>query len=64
MKTYNNSKIIFERLKKNDVKHPSAKDIKETKILFKDFKINIDIPDFEIKRALYNWRERIIKGFI
>lgn len=64
MKTYNNSKIIFERLKKNDVKHPSAKDIKETKMLFKDFKINIDIPDFETKRALYNWRERIIKGFI
>lgn len=54
MKTYNNSKIIFERLKKNDVKHPSAKDIKETKMLFKDFKINIDIPDFKTKRALYN----------
>lgn len=64
MKTYNNCKITSERLRRNDIKCPTAKDIKETKMLFRDFKINIGIPDFNTKRELYNWRERIIKGFI
>lgn len=64
MKTYNNSKITSERLRRNDIKNPSAKDIKETKMLFKDFNIDVDIPVFNTKRELYNWRDRIIKGFI
>ena len=64
MKTYNNSKITSERLRRNDIKHPSAKYIKETKMLFKDFNIDVDIPVFNTKRELYNWRDRIIKGFI
>ena len=64
MKTYNNSKITSERLRRNDIKHPSSKDIKETKMLFKDFNIDVDIPVFNTKRELYNWRDRIIKGFI
>ena len=64
MKTYNNSKITSERLRRNDIKHPSVKDIKETKMLFKDFNIDVDIPVFNTKRELYNWRDRIIKGFI
>ena len=64
MKTYNNSKITSERLRRNDIKHPSATDIKETKMLFKDFNIDVDIPVFNTKRELYNWRDRIIKGFI
>ena len=64
MKTYNNSKITSERIRRNDIKHPSAKDIKETKMLFKDFNIDVDIPVFNTKRELYKWRDRIIKGFI
>lgn len=64
MKIHNNFKITSERLRRNDIKHPSAKDIKETKMLFKDFRIDVDIPDFNTKRELYNWRDRIIKGFI
>lgn len=64
MKIHNNFKIPSERLRRNDIKHPSAKDIKETKMLFKDFRIDVDIPDFNTKRELYNWRDRIIKGFI
>lgn len=64
MKTYSNSKITSERLRRNDIKHPSAKDIKETKMLFNDFNIDVDIPTFNTKRELYNWRDRIIKGFI
>lgn len=64
MKTYSNSKITSERLRRNDIKYPSAKDIKETKMLFKDFNIDVDIPVFNTKRELYNWRDRIIKGFI
>ena len=43
-------------------KPPTKTDIRETRDLFYDFGIHRDIPDFESRSQLYEWRRRVIRN--
>lgn len=64
MRTQSNNKIMTGRNKGLELKAPTVIDIKNTQKLFCDFGVKADIPDFATKRELYNWRDRIIRGFL
>lgn len=48
-------------IKRKDMLPPTRIDIKYTKELFDGFDINMDIPEFQTKNDLYNWRDRVIR---
>ena len=57
-------KIAAGHIKHKEDAVPTEFDVRQTKKLFKDFGISEYIPEFNTKSELYNWRDRVIKGFL
>lgn len=49
-------------VKRKDMSPPTMSDIRYTKELFLGFDIHEDIPEFNTKNDLYNWRNQVIKN--
>lgn len=41
---------------------PSQEDIIETISLLDDFGIHVDVPEFESRAQMYNWRRKVIQN--
>lgn len=63
LKVAHAKKIEHGSLKRPDLMQPKRIDISQTKKLFKDFGIDVEIPEFDTRGELWIWRERLIRKY-